>query len=295
MGSIGDAISPPKLKKHYINKPLATRLEYDYVDALEGLEGTGKKASTDFAAALALGTPEATRIQADDISNLGTMVKGGMDFDPLRYYNDILNAKVGGPSGIKSFIPDLMGASSADQARRNIGLGISGTTNTAYNTRTGLAQLGSSLAPILSNIYANTGAEAAGAAGQRLANIGSVVNLMRERAGVPDRLANRSLLPFQAEADILGSQLGLAGNLGDISKANFAGFEQKRNPWAKVAEASGNIADQSIQMLASMYSSYGGGSPYGGSPYGGGKPSSPPPRTNTYSVAPPPSYPGGWF
>ena len=270
--ALGELIfGQPKREVVYGNNALASLQGGEYPDALKALLGSGKKATADFASALDLGTPEATRLQADDIANLGAMTKSGLDFDPVAYYNQLLNAKVSGPSGIKSFIPDLMGASRANLARNRMALGLTGSAPTTYDNVASLSALGSSLAPILGNIYSTTGAEAAGAANARLANIGSNVNLMRERAGVPDRLAIRSLLPFQAETDILGRQLGLAGQLGDITKANIQGYEMKTDPWANMFAAVGEGTDQLVDTgmdLAQMYFGGRGGGALGGK--GGG-------------------------
>lgn len=259
--ALGELIfGQPKRNTLWNNRPLAVMTDEDFPDALKALGSSGRKATTDFAAALAAGTPEATRIQADDIANYGSLIKSGASFDPLAYYNDILNAKVSGPSGIKSFIPDLMGASRANLARNRLRLGINGSAPSTYDTVASLSALGSSLAPILGNIYSTTGSEAAGAANARLANLGSTVNLMRERAGIPDRLANRALLPFQAESDILGQQLNLGGQLGDITKANLQGFEMTSNPWANLMAATGEATDSAVDTgmdLAQMY--FGGG------------------------------------
>lgn len=267
--ALGELIfGQPKREVVYGNNALASLQGGEYPDALKALLGSGKKATTDFTSALDLGTPEATRIQADDIANLGAMTKSGLGFDPLAYYNDILNSKVSGPSGIKSFIPDLLGASRANLARNRLALGLPGSAPTTYDNVASLSALGSSLAPILNGIYSTTGAEAMGAANARLANIGSNVNLMRERAGIPDRLAMRSLLPFQAETDILGRQLGLAGQLGDITKANIQGYEMKTDPWANMLAATGEGTDQLVDTVGDWadraLSAYTGGMAGGG-------------------------------
>lgn len=248
LGALGEAIfGQPKLKKVFGNEPLNERFTGSYITALDDLRNQSIASSKAFGSALDAATPEATRLNTEDIGTLGRLANKRESYDPLADYDRLLEAKT---SSLRSFVPDIMGSLNANLARKRLGLGISGSAPTTYDTVAGLSSLGSGLAPILNNIYGTTGAEMSAASAARSGGLADLVNLLGVRRGLPDQLAYRSLAPAQASSALLADELGLAQGLGEATAQNIQGFRTDSNKWANLMNEAGNELQSYVQSFA---------------------------------------------
>ena len=261
-GALGEAIfGKPRLKKVFGNEPLNERFTGSYVTALDDLRNQSVASSKAFGSALDAATPEVTRLNTEDIGTLGRLAKKRESYDPLEDYDRLLGAKT---SSLRSFVPDIMGSLNANLARKRLGLGITGSAPTTYDTVAGLSSLGGSLAPILNNIYGTTGAEMSAASAARSGSLADLVNLLGVRRGLPDQLAYRSLAPAQASSALLADELGLAQGLGEATAQNLQGFRTDSNKWANLMNERGDELQSYGQAFAG-----GAGSALGGGMGGG--------------------------
>lgn len=265
----------PKDKQLLNNKPLQTLYTNDYIEALRDLRGTSKEAYGNYETALNAATPQAQKLSDEDIGNYTRMIGGGLDYNPAASRKDALADFMGAWGGALQQTGDVTTRGVKLAAAR---LGQGGT-DTLYNQLGRTNALGNLAFPAFQTAISQVNPATALEADNRFRNVLSNVQLMDKRSVIPDRLANRALMPAQASASLLGGELALARDLGAGSKENIAGWKQEKSKWEDFLGSQGEGLDQgadfALDAAKTYLSMYTGGLGGGG---GGAKAPSGPPQ-----------------
>lgn len=268
MGSaIGGFFGDDKLKQKYYNPELGALFNTEYIDALKKLRTSGEDATAQYSQALKAATPQAQEISNMDVADLGSLIRGSLNYDPVASYERIREGNLGALNAQAANLADYgsRGDKLALAAR-----GYGGRGDGAYERILRQDRISRNIAPVIGGIFNNLGQDSSIAENNRFRNLLSYLQLMRERSGVPDRLAERALYPAEAQASLLGREIAIAGGLGQASRNNSAGFQLKKNKWKNFFEQTGSGIDEAADTAIQAAMTYYGGGMAGGMMGGGG-------------------------
>lgn len=258
--AIGGFFGGPKIKPIEYNKYLTDTIS-DQAIGLRGLRKIGDTAADAYAANLAAATPQATQLNQDTIARLGSLADQYSGFDPAATYERLRGGNIA--SLADQFVNLATYGQEADKAAL-AARGYGGRGPSSYESILRADRISRNIAPVLNTIYSTLGADTTGLNNNRLANLSQVVPTLQYRSTLPDALASRALLPYQARLAMLGSEIPLSGEIAGAAKSNIAGYEQTQNKWANFFQQLGRATDQAADAYLSIY---GGGMMGGG---GGG-------------------------
>lgn len=266
MGSaIGGFFGGPKLKQVRYSDQLRDVLEKQ-VTSLGELGPTAADAARRYSEAVAASTPEVDRIDRETIGTLGDLARQYTTFDPAGTYERIRSGNIS--SLADQFVKMAALGEEGDKARL-AALGYGGRGPSSYESILRSDRISRNIAPVLNTIYSTLGSDVDRLNTNRLANLGYALPVLDYRRSIPGSRDARVLLPYQAEASMLGDQVALGTDLGDAFKSNIAGFKSEKNKWANFFEQSGRALDQAADRAIDLYTGYLGGG-MGGLGGGGG-------------------------
>lgn len=295
--AIGGFFGGPKLKRIELNPYLNDAINEQAI-GLRGLRKTAGDAGAKYAAAVDASTPQVQAVANENLALLGRLANQGAAFDPTDTYERIRGGNIA--SLADQFVNLATYGQQADKSAL-AARGYGGRGPGSFESTIRADRISRNIAPVLNTIFGNLGADAAGLNQNRLANLAATTGIARERLGLPGYADSRALLPYQAQAGMLGNEIGMSGMIADATKANTAGYEQTQNKWANFFQQMGRATDQVADTAISLYGGgmLGGGGGMGGilggGGGGGGATAAPAPAIRSFSMQPlGSSYPGPW-
>lgn len=267
--AIGGFFGGPKVKQIIYNKNLGDAQNQQGIQ-LQDLAKYGDTAQRAYAAAVAASTPQAQAINQENIGTLGTLANQYAAYDPTANYERIRSGN------ISSLADQFVNMASLGQEGDKLALaarGYGGSGPGSYESILRSDRISRNIAPVLNTIYGNLGTDASRTSADRLSNLQATMALLQTRGALPGSLDYRALLPYQSQANMLGGQIAMGGDLANAYKANVAGFQSTPNKWANFFQQSGRAADQvadtAVSLAGDVASMYSGGM-LGGFGGGGG-------------------------
>lgn len=263
MGSaIGGFFGGPKLKKITYDPELAAT-QTGQAAALGKLRETAGRVGQTYEDRITAAMPQALAIANQNIGTLGQLGEQYAGFDPTSTYERIRGGNI---ASLADQFVNLATQGERGDKLAMASLGYGGRGPGSYESILRSDRISRNIAPVLNTIFGNLGRDTAGLNQDRLSNLAATMAIMRERQGLPASTAGLALLPYQAQASMLGDEIAMGGGLAEAVGANTAGFQSKKNKWANFFEQSGRALDQAADAYISMY----GGGMLGGMGGGGG-------------------------
>lgn len=232
--------------------------------ALGKLRETAGRVGQTYEDRITAALPQALTIANQNIGTLGELGEQYKGFDPTSTYERIRGGNI---ASLADQFVNLASQGERGDKLALASMGYGGRGPGAYESILRSDRISRNIAPVLNTIFGNLGRDTAGLNQDRLANLAATMAIMRERQGLPASTAGLALLPYQAQAAMLGDEIGMGGDLAGAVEANTAGFQSKKNKWANFFQQSGRALDQAADAYISMY---GGGMMGGGGGAGKG-------------------------
>lgn len=269
-GGVVEAFAPSKLERIWKNDDLKGQTDLS-IAGMDRYRTDADRAIADFTSANRRAIGEAgrlNRLTEGEISGLlGGLRSSGFMADRER-------ARTGDLSALSSLLGDLGGGMSKSDKIAASRLGYAGRPGSTYLDKARQSYLASIGGPLAGLIFGNLNAAAAGAANERLQNLGQQMGLIQYRNQLPLGLAEMELAPLAARQSARESEIAQLQGLAEASNANFGGFKEKKNKWAAAVQAVDEGLNSALDTYLSMFGmgGGGGGGGLGGMLGGGGGP-----------------------
>jgi hypothetical protein len=249
LGNVMDAAMGRKLKRIYTSDPLQQQIDKS-IGGVEAYRGDVQRGLADYGAANVENVEAQKRYakmaEGEIGSVLGDVVKGDFLADRER-------TREGDITSLTNLLAQVGGGMSASDKAAQARLGYAGRPTGTYADKARQAYLGAFAAPLAQTIYGGLTGAASGAEASRRAKAGTTVGLIEARAQQPERALAATLNPARARGELMGTEIGLLGGLGDVNKANFAGFKEEKNKFAAMTQAVDESLNSAVDTYASMY------------------------------------------
>lgn len=254
--SLSGFFDPPKVTVDRYNEALHDEQGQQALQ-LRDLAKSGEAASKAYAAAVAASTPEISRLNADSVGRLGELATQYQTFDPTSTYERVRGGNIA--SLADQFVNLATYGQQADKAAL-AARGYGGRGPSSYESILRSDRISKNIAPVLATIYSTLGADTTSLNNNRLANLASIIPALQYRGALPGATDMRSLLPYQAEANMLADRVNTGGSLAAATKANVQGVRSTPNKWANFFQQQGRMVDQAADTAIDLY----GGAMMGG-------------------------------
>jgi hypothetical protein len=267
-GGIAGAISgPPKVKRISYSSQLD-----DQINQLTGAQsGTRSANAADVARIGAQAGKAATQMEQlnpEDMATIQSIIGGRVD--PFQTYQNVGNYQFGLLDRLAS---NLAEQGRAGESRRLASMGYGGRGGSTYQSNTLLDRISRNLSPVYASTLGNIGRDATAIEGSRLGQNANIVDLIRERAGIPARSLGLYQVPLQTRMAVNDAEIASLLGLGEAVRTNTAGFQERPTALSQIASSLDSIVDTGMDL----YSGGMLGGILGGGGGGGRSPAATPP------------------
>lgn len=271
-GGVADAISPPKLNRITYSPGLDAQINQLTLDQTANRAAQAAQAAKYGTAANAAAASVASLTPGDQaiIQNIINSQQ-----NPLSTYQSVGNYNFGLLNNLSSGLADL---GRAGDSRAQAALGYGGRGGSTYQSNSLLDRISKNLSPVYASTLGNIGRDASAISNNQLAQNNNTVGLLDYRAGIPGRSLSYLAAPIQLNQSLTDSQIQQLLGLGQATKQNTAGYQEKKSALGNIASSLDSAVDTGLAVYtgglaggngtstgkSSMFSGFGGRGATGG-------------------------------